>query len=250
MKVMISVSKGERCMRLWNLVTGKKAGVLDFGRDVLQGIGEGKHSTGEGRKVVWGSNEGAGDEFAVGFDRDVLVFGMDSKVRCRVMPDIRTKVHEFVYVKLDAEKEATILAVSTEDGRILFFSTAPDDLEKNAKLDRAKFLGQIGGKEAGVTGRIKDFKILQTEDAPGVLYIVSASSDGKLRLWKVAREDFKAEKAEKLKQIGELLGLYETQNRITCMEAFVMIPRPEGVEESEDELEESEVDSSGGSDDE
>lgn len=251
MKVMISVSKGERCMRLWNLVTGKKAGVLDFGRDVLQEIGEGKHSTGEGRKVVWGSNEGAGDEFAVGFDRDVLVFGMNSKVRCRVMHDIRTKVHEFIYVKLDAEKESKILAVSTEDGRVLFFSTAPEDLEKDKdkKLFRAKFLGQVGGKEAGVAGRIKDFKILQTEISPEVLHIVSASSDGKLRLWEVLRKSLNAKKAEKNKQVGKLLGSYETQNRITCMEAFVMIPRPEGVEESEDEPED-EADSSGDSDDE
>lgn len=251
MKVMISVSKGERCMRLWNLVTGKKAGVLDFGKDVLQEIGEGKHSTGEGRKVVWGSNEGAGDEFAVGFDRDVLVFGMDSKVRCRVMPDIRTKVHEFIYVKLDAEKEATILAVSTEDGRVLFFSTAPEDLEKgkDKKLSHAKLLGQIGGKGTGVTGRIKDFKILQTKEAPEVLYLVSATSDGKLRLWEVSRASLQTKEAEVTKQVGKSLGSYETQNRITCIEAFVMIPRPEGVEESEDELDESEADSSGDSDD-
>lgn len=254
MKVMISVSKGERCMRLWNLVTGKKAGVLDFGRDVLQEIGEGKHSTGEGRKVVWGSNEGAGDEFAVAFDRDVLVFGMDSKVRCRVMPDIRTKVHQLVYIKLDAAKESTILAVSTEDGRVLFFSTAPEDLDKDPekKLPRAKFLAQVGGKEAGVAGRVKDFKILQTKDAPEVLYIVSASSDGKLRLWEVPRASLGAKKAEENKQVGKLLGSYETQNRITCIEAFVMIPRPDGVEESEDEdePEEDEADSSDDSDDE
>lgn len=251
MKVMISVSKGERCMRLWNLVTGRKAGVLDFGRDVLQEIGEGKHSAGEGRKVVWGSSEGAGDEFAVGFDRDVLVFGMDSKVRCRVMPDNRTKVHELIYVKLDAEKDSTILSVSTEDGRVLFFSTAPEDLgkDKDEKLSHAKFLGQVGGREAGVVGRIKDFKILQTEIATEVLHIVSASSDGKLRLWEVLRDSLNATKTEKNKQVGKLLGLYETQNRITCMEAFVMIPRPEGVDESEDEPED-EADSSDDSDDE
>src|SRR5699024_1925504 len=46
MKVMISVSKGERCIRLWNLVTGKKAGVLGFSREMLQEAGEGKHSSG------------------------------------------------------------------------------------------------------------------------------------------------------------------------------------------------------------
>lgn len=243
MKVMISVSKGERNMRLWNLVTGKKAGVLEFGRDVLQQIGEGRHSTGEGRKVVWGSSESEGDEFAVGFDRDILVFGMDSTVRCRVMSDTKTKVHEFSYIKFDAETEATALAVATEDGRVLFFSTAPEDLEKGkepdseAKLPRAKLLAQVGGKDAGVTGRVKDFKIVQAESAPGVWYIVAASSDGKLRLWELARKELALKEGQTVKAAGKLLGTYETQNRITCVEAFVMIPRPDGVEDSEDEPE-------------
>ncbi|KAF3769996.1 WD40 repeat-like protein [Cryphonectria parasitica EP155] len=259
MKVMISVSKGERCMRLWNLVTGKKAGVLDFGRDLMQEIGEPRHSSGEGRKVVWGSSESEGDEFAVGFDRDVLVFGMDSKPRCRVMPDTRTKVHEFAYVKLDAGSGACVLAVATEDGRILFFSTALEDLDKKKSDDskasppRAKLLAQLGGKDAGVAGRVKDFKILQPESTPGIWYIISASSDGKLRAWALPRADLKPEekkKSGKAKAAGKLLGTYETQNRITCVEAFVMIPRPEGVEESDVELEEPEAESSGDSDDE
>lgn len=241
MKVMISVSKGERNMRLWNLVTGKKAGVLEFGRDVLQEVGEGRHSTGEGRKVVWGSSESEGDEFAVGFDRDILVFGMDSTVRCRVMSDTKTKVHEFCYIKLDAETEATVLAVATEDGRVLFFSTAPEDLDKEqrpeskAKLPRAKLLAQVGGKNAGVTGRVKDFKIVQAASAPGIWYIVAASSDGNLRIWALSQEELALKEGQQAKSAGKLLGTYETQNRITCVEAFVMIPRPEGVEDSEDE---------------
>lgn len=256
MKVMISVSKGERCMRLWNLVTGKKAGVLDFGRDVLKEIGEGRHATGEGRKVVWGSSEAGGDEFAVGFDRDVLVFGMDSKVRCRVMRDARTKIHEFAYVKLDPETDASILAVATEDGRVLFLSTAPEDLdtehdsESKTTLPRAKLLAQVGGKDAGITSRVKDFKVVQAEGTPGVWYVVTASSDGKLRVWGLSRENLESKNGDEVKAAGMLLGAYETQNRITCLEAFVMIPRPEGVEESEDELEESEAEDNEDSDDE
>lgn len=256
MKVMISVSKGERCMRLWNLVTGKKAGVLDFGRAVLQEVGEGRHSTGEGRQVVWGTSGESGDEFAVGFDRDVLVFGMDSKVRCRVMSDARTKIHEFGYVRLGDDSEDTVFAVSTEDGRVLFFSTKVEDLEqaeapegKAAPLPRAKLLAQVGGKAAGVTGRVKDFKVVRSEDAPGVWFIVSAGSDGKLRVWELSREELKPKAGKEAPQAGKLLGTHDTQNRITCVEAFVMIPRPEGVEESEDELQEEEEDD-GDSDDE
>ena len=73
MKLMISVGKGEKCMRLWNLVTGKKAGVLSFERDMLQGVGEGKWSSGEGKRVEWNTQ---GDEFAVGFERGAVIFGM------------------------------------------------------------------------------------------------------------------------------------------------------------------------------
>lgn len=257
MKVMISVSKGERCMRLWNLVTGKKAGVLDFGRAVLQEIGEGRHSTGEGRKVVWGTSAEHGDEFAVGFDRDVLVFGMDSKVRCRIMPDARTKIHEFGYVRLGGDSEDTVFAVSTEDGRVLFFSTRVEDLEqpeapegKAAPLPRAKLLAQLGGKAAAVTGRVKDFKIVRSDDAPGVWFVVAASSDGKLRLWELSQEELEAGAGKEGPQAGKLLGTHDAQNRITCVEAFVMIPRPEGVEESEDELQEEEEEDDGDSDDE
>ena len=59
MKLMVSVGKGERCMRLWNLVTGKKAGVLAFEKDMLQQVGEGKFGSGEGRRHSVGS-EGRG----------------------------------------------------------------------------------------------------------------------------------------------------------------------------------------------
>ena len=73
MKLMVSVGKGEKCMRLWNLVTGKKAGVLNFERDLLKGIGEGRWASGEGRRVAWNS---LGEEFVVGFERGCVVFGM------------------------------------------------------------------------------------------------------------------------------------------------------------------------------
>lgn len=245
MKLMISVSKGERAMRLWNLVTGKKAGVLNFSRDMLQEVGESKHSTGEGRRVVWGSVDGA-DEFAVGFERDVVVFGMDSVPKCRLQVTSKTKVHQFFYVTVDEEKDVTLLAAATEDGRILFFSTKPDDLtepaepenskDKKATLPAAKLIGQLGGKDGGIQGRIKDFVVVKSVADASTFYVAGGSSDGKIRLWKLSSKELLQGKAKG--PMGKLLGTYETQNRITCMAAFVMIPRPEGVEDSEDEAEE------------
>ena len=249
MKLMISVSKGERAMRLWNLVTGKKAGVLNFSKEMLQEVGEPKHSTGEGRKVVWGSVDGA-DEFAVGFERDIVVFGMDSVPKCRLMSGIRTKVHQFFYVTVDAEKDVTLLAVATEDGRILFFSTKDADLtspndDEKASLPNAKLVASVGGKDAGVQNRIKDFVVVPSANDATTLYVAGGSSDGKVRLWRVTGGDLEQGETG---AVGELLGTYETQNRITCMAAFLMIPRPEGVEDSEDELEESERGSEDGED--
>ncbi|KAK3989467.1 WD40-repeat-containing domain protein [Cladorrhinum sp. PSN332] len=255
-KIMISVSKGEKCMRLWNLETGKKSRVLNFERQMLIEAGETKHSTGEARAIVWGSSKGGDDEFAVGFDRDVVVFGMDCRPKCRVMGDIRTKIHQFRYVELGNKEEETVLAVSTEDGRVLFFDTAEDSIKEPAEgkdLKTAKFVGQIGGKEAGLTGRVKDFTVLAMEDEQGKRswVVVTAGSDGVLRAWKLEAEDLASGNKEEGRKVGKLLGTYGTQNRITCLEAFIMIPKPDGAEESEYEFDsEDDDDDSDGSDDE
>lgn len=75
MKLMVSVSKGEKCMRLWNLVTGKKAGVLNFDKTLLQAVGEGRWGRGEGARVEWNS---PGEEFVVAFEKGAVVFGLVS----------------------------------------------------------------------------------------------------------------------------------------------------------------------------
>ena len=72
-KLMITVGKGEKCMRLWNLITGKKGGVLSFERDLLKAVGEGRYSNGEGRRVRWNN---LGEEFVVAFERGCVIFGM------------------------------------------------------------------------------------------------------------------------------------------------------------------------------
>lgn len=232
LKLMISVGKGERCMRLWNLITGKKAGVLNFGREMLSEIGEGRFGGGEGRKVAWGGTE-AGEEFCVGFEQGVLVFGMDSKPKCKVVPEPRTKVHQLCYITTSEEDDTSVMAISTEDGRILFYSTRPKDLitpnqveGKEKPLSAAKLIAFLGGKEAGISSRIKDFSVLELEKGKlGSLAIVSGSSDGSIRLWKLSRADLISHEQNGTKHVGDLLGVYETGNRITCVTAFVMLQR-------------------------
>ncbi|KAI9897158.1 hypothetical protein N3K66_008180 [Trichothecium roseum] len=287
MRLMISVSKGERSMRLWNLVTGKKAGVLNFDRALLQEAGEGRHATGEGRRVVWGS-VGGEDQFAVAFERDAAVFGMDSVPRCRLAPPtLRTKLHQMEFLELSRDDDdddsagttttttTTLLAVSTEDGRVLFFSTADDDIRPPAEgqtYGTARLVASLGGRSAGVASRIKDFAVLRSAARPGTLLLAGGCSDGKVHLWRVTESELVAaaeskrmnESKSKGKEtetgtekdgavaennVGSLVGVYDTGNRITCLAAFVMIPRPEDVEEEDEEEDEEEEPSDDDDDD-
>ncbi|KAJ5542495.1 hypothetical protein N7535_004917 [Penicillium sp. DV-2018c] len=258
MKLMLSVGRGERCMRLWNLVTGRKAGVLNFTREVLQGVKESRWSTGEGRRIAWDS---AGEEFAVAFEWGAVVFGIDSIPRCRVLPTPRSKVHQMKYVSLPlkGDTKEDFLAISTEDGRVMLYSTkdlkeAEDDSE--CSIPHATAVAQIGGKQAGYPGRIKDFEVLtlenQAKEFRNDSLIVTGNSEGIVRVWKVAGKDLAAAKQAKKDtvQIGKLLATNETGNRITCLVAFVMLPAedPSTLIDSEDD--EDEVESSSDSDDE
>ncbi|KAK2748296.1 hypothetical protein FQN57_000954 [Myotisia sp. PD_48] len=264
MKLMLTVGKGEKSMRLWNLVTGRKAGVLNFGREVLTAAKEGKWGSGEGRKIIWDSS---GEEFAVGFERGVVVFGIDSIPKCRIVPSPPTKIHHISYLTtgISDENRKELLSISTEDGRILFYSTALGVLEtpeneKDGSIPVAPLLYQLGGSAHGQGSRIKEFEILtvQRDSTTTLFVVVTCGSDGVIRLWALNPDELKSKpknpsKAKKLKgkasedgppQVGKLLGSYETKNRITCMKAFVMqsssraeSSESEGSENSEEEEE-------------
>ncbi|KAF7592879.1 hypothetical protein BBP40_012291 [Aspergillus hancockii] len=254
MKLMLSVGKGEKCMRLWNLVTGKKAGVLNFSRDILQAVKEGKWSTGEGRRIVWNST---GGEFAVAFEWGAVVFGVDSTPICRVFPSPRSKLHEIKYINPDPSVEdgGELLAVSTEDGRVIFYSTQkvqkPQD-EDDSPIPYSEAVAQLGGKACGLPGRVKDFEVLSLKGektAPQEDFVVvTGNSEGVVRVWHLRGKDLagkgntgkpskKDEKSLQIPQVGKLLNVYETGNRITCLKAFVMLPSEDDLLGSEDEFE-------------
>ncbi|RAL05850.1 putative 60S ribosome biogenesis protein Mak11 [Aspergillus ibericus CBS 121593] len=252
MKLMLSVGKGEKCMRLWNLVTGKKAGVLNFNREILQSVKEGKWSTGEGRKIVWNAK---GDEFAVAFEWGAVVFGIDSTPVCRVFPNPRSKLHQMKYINPNPSSDDSdeLLAVSTEDGRVIFYSTkqvqdAPEG--DDSPIPYAEAVAQLGGRAAGFPGRVKDFEILGLNDQRAAgkddLLVVTGNSEGLVRVWllhgkDLTRADTKKKspgnKEKKDVQVGKLLNAYGTGNRITCLKAFVMLPPedPSTLEDSEEE---------------
>ena len=156
-----------------------------------------------------------------------------------------TKIHQLRYVESFAETGQTTehLAISTEDGRILFFSTEVDNGSEMSKaggkpnLPTVQAIGQLGGIADRLTSRVKDFDILKlkTDRAPHEkLLIVAGSSDGVISLWLLDGNQLPSKGAiisngsqdkidvPQTQQIGSLLGTYETGNRITCLKAFLM----------------------------
>lgn len=242
-KLMLSVGRGERCMRLWNLMTGKKAGVLNFDRDLLTQAGENKFSSGEGRRVLW---DETGENYLVGFERGAALFGIDSKPKAVVRPN--SKVHQMRFLPLP-DAEQSILALSTEDGRIVFYDvSAAEEAADAGKLPLCPCVAQLGGAAAGITGRVKDFEIVSLKGKGNPLVIITGSSDGAVRLWTVSGEQFSGRNSKDTpKQIGRLIATQETGNRITCLGAFIMDGKAD-VDEAEENggaEEEEESDESG-----
>jgi protein MAK11 len=252
MKLMLSVGKGEKCMRLWNLVTGKKAGVLNFDRNILTAVGEGRFASGEGRRVIWDKQ---GEEFAVGFERGIVVFNIDSKPKAKIAPTPRTKIHQMHY--LPSESHPHTLLVSTEDGRVLLYdtnTTIPNEAATDKNKDdipASRLVAQIGGPAAGMTGRVKDFEIVPLSQTS--FLVVTGSSDGTVRFWSLNTDELKSDDAGKAEgftavQVAKLLGSYSTGTRITCLKAFSMTGQPD-AEEEEDEVIEKNGDDSSSEDD-
>jgi len=151
--------------------------------------------------------------------------------------------------------DRNILSLSTDDGRILFFSTQElisettrkKEGEKNGTgLPACRLVGQLGGVATGQPNRIKDYTILALPENEGesesrpTLFVVTGGSDGAVRLWAVEKEEFleapevtsRAEEsgndlATEIPQVGRLLGAYETGNRITCLKSFVLTGPPD-----------------------
>lgn len=217
---------------MWNMMTGRKAGALvPSKQDVPMSFGT------EGMRIEWSKS---GEEYAIAYERGVVVFGMDSKPKCRVQSTPLSKIHQIKYIllptsvtrnKIEADEEE-VLAISTDDGRVLFYSTTDP-----SSINSPTLVGFLGGKSVGMPGRIKDFDSLT---ANGYIILVTAGTDGVVRVWDLGTDSEKQGREMKKvridggegRQIGRLVGIYETERRISCLGVMVMGAR--GVEEEED----------------
>lgn len=155
--------------------------------------------------------------------------------------------------------------MSTEDGRVLFYSTHSTDTSKDKQPESERTipccsaLAQLGGPATGMKGRIKDLEILELSSLKGrakSFLVVTGGSDGALRLWTLGSEELNSGRLNtngesdigdeiaasstnskmngsntgaSTPQVGHLIGSYETGNRITCLKAFLM-SRPSAVD--------------------
>lgn len=104
-------------------------------------------------------------------------------------------------------------------------------------------IAQFGGPLDGLTGRIKDFETVRLPSAAAVLFI-ACGSDGIIRLWVVEDQELTEcsvtlpsvnatnpseveGSLDVTEPVGQLIGLYESRNRITCVKAFLMSRLPE-----------------------
>lgn len=152
------------------------------------------------------------------------------------------------------ETNATeFLALSTEDGRILFYPSglSPATFGGDDKKPEVQLLQPIaffGGISDGLTIRIKDFEMLRLPDLSSLL-IITCCSDGAIRIWLVEDSELvengknrngttdqqmngtsgkSSEHGQYAAPIGRLVGLYESKHRITCLAAFLMSEPLEG----------------------
>ena len=152
----------------------------------------------------------------------------------------------------DEDTTKDLLAISTEDGRILFYCTddisptEADVFKSKPSIPMCTAIGQLGGAAESLTGRIKDFEILKIPGLP-TFFIVTGNSDGAIRIWMLDGAElvkssavllgsldkdwqnpkdsahYSSKGPETITQVGSLLGTYEAGNRITCLKAFVML---------------------------
>jgi protein MAK11 len=104
----------------------------------------------------------------------------------------------------------------------LFYSTAEPSSANSPTL-----IGFLGGKHIGMPGRIKDFDTLTIY---GKIYLITAGTDGVVRIWDLGVDSEKGGGEMKKiridsgegRQIGQLVGIYETERRITCLGVMKM----------------------------
>ncbi|KAA8909612.1 hypothetical protein TRICI_004447 [Trichomonascus ciferrii] len=158
-KIALSVGN-DKTIRLWNMMTGKKASVLKVRQEPL--------------KIQWTPE---GTHFVVAFDRSLAIYSAESSDVVQE-ETFKSPLHHMEILKLGSEDDDVYVARSHSDGKIVFSklsALSEGDTEQTFEL-------------VGHASRVKQFNLFyhqQTEN----YYLASVSSDGKLVVWDMALRD-------------------------------------------------------------
>lgn len=181
-RIAVSVSE-DHSIRLWNLMTVKKAAVLKL-RNYNQ----------NGQFVRWLGEKG--DYFAVGLLTKVLIYSVeDAKVHHEIDLGRKTLMH----LERQVLEEKEYICVGLSDGNIQFYQTAK--IFENIDKESETAITEPEFALLGHTNRVKDFKFYTNEFGT---YLVSIGSDGKVVVWNM-NEDH------------EQVAVYDCGERLNCL---------------------------------
>lgn len=186
-RIAISVSE-DHTIRLWNLMTVKKAAILKL-RNYNQ----------NGQFVRWLAN---GEYFVVALINKLLIYNTsDAKVHREI--DYARKSVMHIEVQKIGEQAEEYLSVGMSDGNVHFYKTESltSDEEKEEKEKESKPI-EPEFSLLGHSNRVKDFSFYMNKK-DSILYLVTISSDGRVVVWNM--------------DTREQVAVYDVGERLTCM---------------------------------
>lgn len=195
-RVAISVSQ-DQTIRLWNLMTAKKAAVLKIkGRDHLGQSGE---------FVKWSLD---GSYFIVGLFNQILVYNTSTaKIVKKIKFNSTLMAGEILLVE---GKEWLVVGLS--NGAIEFYDFQQQIVETLGEHDESKIwdatpeILESKFELRGHTNRIKGFSYFHDPvETQGLPLLVSVSSDGKIVVWNLTES------------VRDQIAIYDTGERLNCV---------------------------------
>ncbi|KAM9929402.1 hypothetical protein OXX59_001216 [Metschnikowia pulcherrima] len=179
-RVAISVGT-DNTIRLWNLMTAKKAAVLKIkGRDhvgqpadIVRWISEGKH-------------------FVVGLLNQLFIYELSEQAQIVKKVQFKSTLMCLETISIDSKE---YLVVGLNNGAIQFYDVAKTLSEENPEPE---FTLQ------GHSNRVKGISFMCSEsDTHNVPFLVSVSSDGKIVVWNLTKRD--------------QVAVYDSGERLNCV---------------------------------